>query len=69
LPSFSEFNVIYKYLIQFEDKLRKRGQCNGSKQTEKKPYTGQHHWLELDNNPSWNYLNLYAKPYPLKRAW
>jgi len=58
----TEFNPIYKHLIQFEEKLRKRGQCNGSKQTHEKPYTGQHHWLELDNNPTWNYLNLYAKP-------
>jgi len=58
----TEFIAIHKHLVQFEDKLRKRGQCNGSKQTDEKPYLGQHHWLELDNNPSWNYLNLYAKP-------
>jgi hypothetical protein len=58
----NEFPAIYNHLIQFEDKLKKRGQCNGSKETIDKPFLGQHHWLELDNNPSKQYLDLYKKP-------
>ena len=58
----NEYPAIYNHLIQFEDKLKKRGQCNGSKETSEKPFKGQHHWLELDNNPSLEYLNLYSKP-------
>ena len=57
-----EYPAIYKHLITYEDKLRKRGQCTGSKETSEKPYTGQHHWLELDNNPSSKYLALFSKP-------
>ena len=58
----NEYPAIYNHLIQFEQKLKKRGQCNGSKITNEKPFTGQHHWLELDNNPSDTYLSLYSKP-------
>lgn len=59
LPNYSS---IYNHLKQYEQKLKKRGQCNGSKANEDKPFTGQHHWLELDNNPSDQYLELYSKP-------
>ncbi len=58
----NDYPAIHKYLLQFEAKLRLRGQCNGSKQTPEKPFTGQHHWLELDNNPSQKYLDIYKKP-------
>jgi hypothetical protein len=58
----NKYPAIYNHLIQYEDKLKKRGQCNGSKETNEKPFTGQHHWLELDNNPSLDYLSLYTKP-------
>ncbi|MDD3721931.1 MAG: Eco57I restriction-modification methylase domain-containing protein [Lutibacter sp.] len=58
----NEYPAIYNHLIQYEDKLKKRGQCNGSKETSEKPFTGQHHWLELDNTPLPNYLNLFSKP-------
>lgn len=57
-----EYPAIYNHLIQYEEKLKKRGQCTGSKITNEKPFTGQHHWLELDNNPSSSYLSLYKKP-------
>ena len=57
-----KYPAIYNHLIQYEQKLKKRGQCNGSKMTDEKPFTGQHHWLELDNNPSESYLSLYKKP-------
>jgi len=57
-----EYPVIYEHLLQFENKLKSRGQCRGSKKTGEKPFEGQHHWLELDNNPSNSYLETYAKP-------
>ena len=58
----NEYPAIYDHLISFETKLKSRGQCNGSKETAEKPFLGQHHWLELDNNPSQKYLDLYNKP-------
>lgn len=57
-----KYPSIYNHLIQFKEKLMKRGQCIGSKPNAEKPFDGQHHWLELDNNPSLNYLKLYQKP-------
>ena len=47
------FNSIYQHLSLFKSKLQKRGQCTN------KGGEGQHHWLELDNNPSDNYLNQF----------
>ena len=40
------------HLSKFEKELKKRGQVRN----------GQHHWLELDNNPNDNYLNLFSQP-------
>lgn len=40
---------IYVYLKEYEKKLKKRGQVKN----------GQHHWLELDNNPSEEYLSRF----------
>lgn len=57
-----KYPAIYRHLLEYEDRLRKRGQCSGSKATPEKPYDGQHHWLELDNNPSASYLELYRSP-------
>jgi len=65
----NEYPAIYNHLIQYEDKLKKRGQCNGSKETSEKPFTGQHHWLELDNNPSLEYLSLYTRPKIMYQAF
>ena len=57
-----EFPAIYQHLLQHEDKLKARGQCrytrSGSKNAD---YPGQHHWLELDNNPKDSYLEEFAK--------
>ncbi len=58
----TRYPALFNHISQFEEKLKKRGQCNGSKATDSKPFNGQHHWLELDNNPSLEYLELYKKP-------
>jgi adenine-specific DNA-methyltransferase len=58
----NKYPSIYRHLVQFEEKLKKRGQCLGSKPSLAKPYPGQHHWLELDNNPSLEYLEMYKMP-------
>ena len=59
-----KYPSIYKHIITFQDQLEKRGQCrytSSKKVNADKPYPGQHHWLELDNNPSDDYLRLFAK--------
>lgn len=58
----SKYPAIYRWLKNFETDLQNRGQCKGSKIRADKPYLGQHHWLELDNCPSADYLALFAKP-------
>jgi len=65
----TRFPTIYKWLISFEDKLKSRGQCNGSKETIEKPYSGQHHWLELDNCPTDEYLIEFSKPKIMYQAF
>ena len=65
----SNYPSVYNWLLTHEKDLKKRGQCNGSKATEKKPYTGQHHWLELDNCPTDEYLNLFKKPKIMYQAF
>lgn len=56
-----DYPAIYNHLLQYKDKLEKRGQCTNKPATDKKPYTGQHHWLELDNNPTDEYLSHFEK--------
>ena len=59
-----EFPAIHKHLLQHEYKLRARGQCRYSRSRRSDPeadYPGQHHWLELDNNPKDSYLEMFAK--------
>lgn len=60
-----DYPYVYAHLKQFEDKLRKRGQCSYSrtqtKNTEKE-FPGQHHWLELDNNLSDDNVAGFRKP-------
>jgi hypothetical protein len=46
-----KYPEIINHLKKFETKLKKRGQVRN----------GQHHWLELDNNPAENYLKLFEK--------
>ena len=60
----TEYPAIYRHLKQFEDKLKKRGQCRYTSSGKPKPgaeYPGQHHWLELDNNPSISNLDDFSK--------
>ena len=59
-----DFPAIHKHLLQHEDRLRNRGQCRYSRSRARHSgadYPGQHHWLELDNNPKDTYLDLFAK--------
>ena len=52
-----EYPIIYNHLSQYEEKLKQRGQCRyGGKGNQ-----GQHHWLELDNNPGDAYLAEFEK--------
>jgi hypothetical protein len=59
-----EYPAIYKHLKKYENKLKNRGQCKysraGKNQT-KADYDGQHHWLELDNNPGSEYIESFEK--------
>ena len=59
-----EFPVIYEHLLQYEDKLKARGQCRYTRSgtdSQRAGYLGQHHWLALDNNPRDAYLEEFAK--------
>ena len=60
-----DYPAIYNHLCQYKEKLKNRGQCrytSSGKQRSDRPYSGQHHWLELDNNPCDDYLNDFSKP-------
>jgi adenine-specific DNA-methyltransferase len=52
----AHYPAILRHLKKFESKLKDRGQCCTSRNGDS---TGQHHWLELDNNPSEDYLNYF----------
>lgn len=54
-----DYPAILCHLTQFEEALRKRGQCTTSRSGKD---AGQHHWLELDNNPKESYLAKFAQP-------
>lgn len=56
-----EYPAIYNHLKQYKKKLQVRGQCTNKPMTDQKPYLGQHHWLELDNNPNKDYLSQFEK--------
>ncbi|HEC1794661.1 TPA: class I SAM-dependent DNA methyltransferase [Campylobacter lari] len=56
-----EYPAIYNHLKQYKKKLQARGQCTNKPITDQKPYLGQHHWLELDNNPNKDYLSQFEK--------
>lgn len=56
-----DYPAIYNHLKQYKEKLQARGQCTNKPVTEQKPYLGQHHWLELDNNPNREYLSQFEK--------
>lgn len=48
-----KYPIIYNHLSKYKEELKKRGQCMN------KDGEGQHHWLELDNNPNDDYLNQF----------
>ncbi|EQC82817.1 hypothetical protein LLT1_14950, partial [Lactococcus cremoris subsp. cremoris TIFN1] len=52
------YPAVFEHLKQFEERLRKRGQCEG---TATSPGSNQHHWLELDNNVSREKLDDFSK--------
>lgn len=53
------YPAILRHLSQYEDDLRKRGQCTSSRNGKGE---GQHHWLELDNNPKESFLAEFDLP-------
>ena len=60
-----KYPAIYEHLKSYEERLRERGQCRyttSGKPNPNKEYPGQHHWLELDNNPSREYLDDFSRP-------
>ena len=60
-----QYPAIFAHLKQYEGKLKARGQCrytSSGKINKNKNYPGQHHWLELDNNPSDKYMEDFSKP-------
>ncbi|MFK4965908.1 TaqI-like C-terminal specificity domain-containing protein [Lactococcus garvieae] len=59
-----EYPAIYSHLKMYEEKLKARGQSrytSSKKINTKADYPGQHHWLELDNNPSLEYMDDFNK--------
>ena len=60
----SKYPAIFEHLLQYKTKLENRGQCrytSSGKPNTKAAYQGQHHWLELDNNPRKEYLDDFSK--------
>lgn len=53
------YPAVLRHLSQYEVDLRKRGQCTSSRNGKGE---GQHHWLELDNNPKESYLAEFEQP-------
>jgi len=51
-----KYPAILRHLGRFEEKLKARGQCKTSRSGASE---GQHHWLEWDNNPSLEYVNIF----------
>ena len=61
----SDYPAVYQHLLRHEQRLRNRGQVRYTRSRGKGRlggYPGQHHWLELDNNPTDEFLELFAKP-------
>src|SRR5574344_1590050 len=57
-------STVFTYLSQFKSSLEARGQCrytSSGKVNINHDYLGQHHWLELDNNPSLLKLEDFSK--------
>ena len=62
------YPAIFAHLQKYQTKLKNRGQCKASRSGKRlcPDYEGQHHWLELDNNPKKEYFNEFEKE---KIAW
>ena len=60
-----EYPAVHRHLAKHETALRARGQCryarSGRGRRRNQGYDGQHHWLELDNNPTDEYISLYVR--------
>jgi hypothetical protein len=59
------YPTVYSHLKKFEAALKNRGQCKYSRAKKKgvnNKVPGQHHWLELDNNPTEEYIEVFRKP-------
>lgn len=54
-----KYPAILRHLSKLEKELKARGQCRTSRGGKDE---GQHHWLELDNNPKTEYLEAFNKP-------
>jgi len=60
-----EYPTIHAHLKKFKNILENRGQCRYTSSGHPNPnaeYPGQHHWLELDNNPTLEKLDDFSKP-------
>lgn len=59
----TKFPGVYEHLLIYQEKLKARGQCKTTRtgKSSSEDYSGQHHWLELDNNPNDNYLEAFTK--------
>ncbi len=66
----SKANPIFKYLFKHKEKLEKRAQCrylpsgitrrkNGNNESS---FDGMHHWLELDNCPTLDFVESFYQP-------
>jgi adenine-specific DNA-methyltransferase len=59
-----DYPAIYKHLLQYKAQLEQRGQCrytSSGRPNQNGEYLGQHHWLELDNNPTLKKLDDFYK--------
>lgn len=57
--NLDKYPAILRHLMRYETELKARAQCISSRGHET---AGQHHWLELDNNPTPEYLACFAAP-------
>jgi hypothetical protein len=60
----ADYPAVFEHLLQYREALENRGQCrytSSGKPNTNAPYPGQHHWLELDNNPRREYLDDFSK--------
>ena len=59
-----KYPAIYNHLKQYETALKRRGQARYTSNGKPKigaEYPGQHHWLELDNNPKKEYMDDFSR--------